>query len=67
MKEKTKAVGTATVGAKGQIVIPQEIRTMFGIEPGDTLIVLADKKKGIAIVKSEFVTEMAEKGMIQDE
>ena len=28
---------TATVGAKGQIVIPKEARDMFGIKPGDTL------------------------------
>lgn len=45
MKSKTKAIGTAIVGKKGQIVIPSEIRNMFGIEEGDTLILMADKKK----------------------
>ena len=41
--------GTAKVGEKGQIVIPKEARAMFGLEPGDTLVLLADTKKGIAL------------------
>lgn len=60
-KSATKLVGTAIVGKKGQIVIPAEIRNMFEIEEGDTLVLLADKKKGIALVKSSFVTELIEK------
>lgn len=40
---------TATVGAKGQIVIPKEAREVFGIEPGDTLLLLGDAAQGIAI------------------
>ena len=44
-----RAAWTATVGAKGQIVIPREAREMFGIKPGDTLILLGDPKRGIAI------------------
>ncbi len=50
-------MGTAQVGSKGQIVIPAQIRELFGIEPGDSLLLLADIKKGIAIVKSDFVSE----------
>ncbi len=50
-------MGTAQVGSKGQIVIPAQIRELFGIEPGDSLLLLADVKKGIAIVKSDFVSE----------
>lgn len=65
--KKSKTVGTATVGAKGQIVIPREIREMFGIEPGDSLILFADTKKGIGILKSDFVTEIAEKELGDDE
>ena len=41
---------TVKVGEKGQIVIPKEAREIFGIEPGDTLMLLADKKRGIAIL-----------------
>lgn len=40
---------TAKVGPKGQIVIPKDIRDMFSIEPGDTVLVLADRDKGIAV------------------
>jgi len=40
---------TATVGAKGQIVIPKEAREVFSIEPGDTLLLLGDPERGIAI------------------
>lgn len=45
--------GICKVGDRGQIVIPKEARQVFGIEPGDNLILLGDKKKGLAIVKAE--------------
>ena len=41
---------------------------MFGIEEGDTLILMADQKKGIAIVKGDFVSSVLEKkGVLSDE
>lgn len=40
---------TATVGEKGQIVIPKQAREIFGIKPGDVLLLLGDEKRGIAI------------------
>ena len=47
---------TVKVGEKGQIVIPKEARDVFGIHPGDTLIVLGDVKQGLAIPpKNTFV------------
>ena len=48
--EKDKYVGICKVGEKGQIVIPVEARKMFGIKPGDSIIVLCDKEKGIAMI-----------------
>lgn len=48
-KPKGKYAWSVTVGTKGQIVIPKEARELFGIEPGDTLLMLADVKRGIAI------------------
>ena len=45
-----KYAWTATVGEKkGQIVIPKQARDIFGIKPGDTLLLLGDDKRGIAI------------------
>lgn len=46
-----KFAGTVKVGEKGQIVIPKGAREIFDIQPGDTLVLLADKKRGIAIGK----------------
>lgn len=46
---KGKYAWTATVGEKGQIVIPKQARDIFGIKPGDTLLILGDEKRGIAI------------------
>ena len=42
--------GMVTVGDKGQIVIPAKARKVFGIEPGDRLIVLGDETQGIALL-----------------
>lgn len=44
-----KYAWTATVGEKGQIVIPKQARDIFGIKPGDTLLLLGDDQRGIAI------------------
>ena len=44
---------TVRIGDKGQIVIPKEVREMFGIGPGDTLLLLADKSRGIALPPPE--------------
>lgn len=44
-----KYAWTATVGEKGQIVIPKQARDIFGIRPGDTLLILGDEERGIAI------------------
>ena len=50
-----KYMGSVKVGAKGQIVIPKEARDLFGIKPGDTLMLLADSKKGIAIERMDVI------------
>ena len=40
---------TATVGEKGQIVIPKQARDLFQINPGDTILILGSKDQGLAI------------------
>lgn len=58
---KGKYAWTVTVGEKGQFVIPKQAREIFDIHPGDTLILLADEKRGIAIPpKSTFARYMEE-------
>lgn len=52
---KEKYAGIARVGEKGQIVIPKGVRELFDIHPGDTLLVLADKKQGIVITKDDML------------
>ena len=52
--------GAVTVGEKGQIVIPVKARKIFGINPGDSLIVLGDEQQGLALIKTDFFMEMLE-------
>ena len=60
---KNRFVGLAKVGEKGQIVIPKEARDMFNIKPGDVVVVLCDKKKGMAVVKSDALEGAIDKMM----
>lgn len=53
--------GTAKVGEKGQIVIPKEARNLFGINAGDTLLILGDEKTGIIVTKPDVMSEVAMK------
>lgn len=38
------------IGEKGQFVIPKEAREKFDLQPGQTILVLADDERGIAIL-----------------
>jgi AbrB family looped-hinge helix DNA binding protein len=55
---KGKYAWMVKVGEKGQFVIPKEAREVFNIKPGDTLIVLGDIKKGIAIPPKNMFTSL---------
>ena len=59
--ERDKFVGISKVGEKGQIVIPKEARDMFDIKPGDSIIVLCDKEKGIALLKTDAIEDLTDK------
>ena len=48
------------VGPKGQITIPKEARDMFDIKEGDTLMVMGDKNRGLALVKTDSFYSLME-------
>ena len=44
-----KYLATVKIGPKGQIVIPKEVRDMFALGAGDSLLLMADRGQGIAL------------------
>lgn len=56
--------GVVTLGDKGQVVIPQKARTIFGLKPGDRLVVLGDENQGIAMIRERSLLDLL--GTIQD-
>ena len=45
------------IGEKGQFVIPKEARDMFDLQPGSSILVLGDDKRGLAILPRELQSE----------
>ena len=58
-KAKRHIFGTAKVGEKGQIVIPKDARQIFGVKPGDTLLILGDEETGIIVTKPDVIETAA--------
>lgn len=56
---KGKYAWTVTVGEKGQIVIPKQAREVFGIQPGDSLLLLGDEKRGLAIPPKQALAALS--------
>ncbi len=54
-----KVFGTAKVGDRGQIVIPKEARELFGIQPGDTLLIVGEEDTGLIVSRPEVLTDLA--------
>ena len=50
--------GVVKVGDKGQIVLPVKARRVFGINPGDSVVVLGADGQGIAIIKEQGFLDM---------
>ena len=55
-----KYAWTVTVGEKGQFVIPKQARELFGIRPGDTLLLLGDEEKGLALPRKAALNALME-------
>ena len=51
--QEDRFIVSVKVGPKGQITIPAAARKMFNISEGDTLMVMGDKNRGIALVKDD--------------
>ena len=60
-KDERYYMSSVKIGPKGQIVIPKEARDMFGLTPGDTLVLLADRKKGIALQTADKLNPLLRK------
>ncbi|MBO4769744.1 MAG: AbrB/MazE/SpoVT family DNA-binding domain-containing protein [Clostridia bacterium] len=50
---KYRFIVSVKVGPKGQITIPSQAREMFNIKVGDTLMILGDISRGLAILKDD--------------
>ena len=55
-----RVFGTAKVGDRGQIVIPKEAREMFGIQPGDTLLIVGESETGLIVSRPEALNALAD-------
>lgn len=55
-----RVFGTAKVGDRGQIVIPKEVRDLFNIKPGDTLLLLGDTDTGLVVTRPEVLSDIAD-------
>ena len=57
-----KLYGATTVGQRGQVVLPADLRNERGIEPGDKLLVFMHEGGGpVLLVDADSVTLMLEK------
>lgn len=59
--------GTVKINDRGQVVIPKEARELFGINPGDSIVILGDEAEGIAMIKADVferrMNQLMQKGM----
>lgn len=53
--------GTTTIGERGQVVIPAEVRQAMGLKTGDKLLVFCKFEKFIGLIKAVDLDQMLEK------
>jgi len=56
--EQDRFIVSVKVGPKGQITIPVQARQMFSIKEGDTLMVMGDRNRGIALLKDDLFYQL---------
>lgn len=56
--KEDRFIVSVKVGPKFQITIPAAARKLFDIQEGDTLMVMGDKEKGIALVKDDVFYQL---------
>jgi AbrB family looped-hinge helix DNA binding protein len=69
MTEKTGFLGSATVGTKGQIVIPADARAAMQIKEGDKVVILRGPREGSVLVfrVGSFDAFLQKAGIADDE
>ncbi|USN96677.1 MAG: AbrB/MazE/SpoVT family DNA-binding domain-containing protein [Candidatus Nomurabacteria bacterium] len=55
-----KLYGTATIGSKGQVVIPAEAREELNLRPGDRLYVVSAGAGGVVFLKEEMLENIVD-------
>lgn len=53
-----KYMSTVKMGPKGQIVIPKEVRQLYGLHPGDSFLLLAERDRGVALIPQSHYQEI---------
>ena len=66
MVQNDRFIISVRVGPKGQITVPVEARRMFDIKEGDTLMVIGDTRRGLALVKANEIYDLIG-GVFQDD
>lgn len=68
MRKIKSFIGLATVGTKGQIVIPAEAREELGINEGDKLLILRGRtKKTLILVTHPEIDRLIQKAGLNDD
>jgi len=61
-KNDLRVYGTATVGTKGQIVIPSDAREELGLAPGEKVVIVGSPQKGfVGIMREPVFTQFLDK------
>lgn len=57
VSKNNQMVGMIDISDKGEVKLPENVLKLFDVSSGDKLLLLADKKQGIALVKCNNFNE----------